>query len=267
MKKLLSLFTALTVALTMIIGTAVISVDAASPKYEVPVKAVSYYNDSAEGQPVWKQDSSESYKYNSKGNLIKKGKIKSTWKYKKKKAVKVTTGSKKTRARAVATYKKGKLKKATMTMYSKKGKSLGSGTETYKYKKGWITKITGKKGKAKYTFSYKYKFYANGMPKAITMKSKAYGTTFTNKFSFNDKGLLTGNKTEGIKETYSYQYDNMGRVVERIQYVDGDPMYRVVYTYNGTKTDKKTYFGIVNGFEVSGAVRDVVPSEFPMLAK
>lgn len=273
MKKRFTLLTALMLTMALVIGSAVVSVDAASASYDAPSSAACYVaNWDSAGNTVWEYSEADTYNYNSKGNLVSIGKVKSKWKYKGKKASKVTTGSKKTGGRSVATYKKGKLKTIKYTLYKRSGKRAGSATETFKYnKKGWISRINGKKG-TKYTAKYSYKYHKNGLPKSITEKFTAYGSTMKATAYFDQSGLVTTLSTKNEKNTFKYEKDASGRVTSKTIYLDGDPMYKIVYSYNGSKANKKTYFGVMNlgliaGDAAGGAVRDVIPAAFPMLAK
>lgn len=271
MKRMNTLFITVAMVMTMIIGSSVIAVDAAGAEYEAPVRADFYYNDAESGTPVWKLSDTTTYRYNAKGNLIAADEYKSKWKYNKKgKVVKVTTGSKKMRARSVSTYKKGKLSKSVITIYNKKGKVTAKGTETFKYKKGWIKKNSGKMKGNKYVMNYAFTFYSNGIPRTLTVREKVGGSTYNVSVSFNDKGLVTVSKTKGSKDTIAYSFDSNGRVAEKIVYMDGftDPMYRTVYTYSGSRNaDKKTYLGVMNDDYLYGSARDVVPSAYGTIAK
>ena len=280
-KRIISLVTAVTVIMTMVIATAVVSVDAGT-SYEVPVKITEWSDVSdGTGTPKWEVGSTQTFKYDAKGNVKstsvvvynEKGKVSGKWKvpvkwkYKGKKPVKVTAGGKKFKMAGVGTYNKGKLKKGVFKYY-KKGKAKTFATETYSYKKGWISKVSGKKGNTKYTVTYSNTFYGNGMPKKMKVSEKAYGETFRKTIKFNKKGLVTSSKGKEFSETVKYTYDSEGRVTEALIADDGFVLYRATYTYNGTKTSKKkVYAGIMNQYFIDHAVKDAVPVPNPYLAK
>lgn len=255
-RRIISLITVTTIFMTMIIA-ADASVFAAA-KYEVPVKITEYSNESAAGDPVWKKDSSRTYKYDKKGNLKAKGKTVYKWNYDKKKRpvkAKVKFG----KASAIQTYKKGKLSKVT---YGRNEK------ETFSYKKGWISKVSGNVRGNRYSCIYAYKFYKNGTPKSVTETMKAGGKPFRTTLNYNDRGLVTMKKYKGFKETFSYEFDAEGRVSARTTYTFGIARCKTVYKYNGTKTsNRKTYMGVMNEAYDVTTVQDAVPFPYPKLAK
>lgn len=267
-KRIISLVTALAVVMTMVIASAVVTVNAAGAAYSVPVKVDHYYDDSdGTNTPVWKLDYSEQITYDAFGNVTSINNVARKWSYKGSKPAKVVTGGKAAGMVGTGTYKKGKLKKSVYKVFVK-GKKKSLATETYKYKKGWISKISGKKGKKKYTVTYSNKFYGNGMPKSITSTAKVAGGKYKTVLSFNDKGLVTVSKSKYDKMTVAYTYDSAGRAIEKVVYSDGFPMYRSVYTYNGTMTtNKKAYVGIMNDEFATHAVKDGLPMISPYLAK
>lgn len=266
-KKLIALFTSVILMMTMIIGSSVVFADAAT-KYDVPVKATYYTNenigtDEADADNVeWKYGGSESYRYNSKGDLIKSGAVKSEWTYKKGKAVNVITGSKKLGERSAAVYKKGRISTSVFRLYNKKGKVTDKVNETFSYNnKEWISKYVEKTGRHTRIHRYSYKFYSNGMPKSITLSVKYDKKTVrAAKTTFNKKGLVKTINDTGDLEECVYTYDKKGRVKERIEKWEGIPMNKTVFTYgNATTKNKKTYIGVMNGTFMNGAVRDAIP--------
>jgi len=264
-KRIISLLA----VLTLLIASSVITVNAESHAYDLPSKVISYSNDSDSfgGTPVWERSSTQVLKYNSNGDLIKNDSVVSKWTYSGKKASRVTTGSKASGCQAVATYKKGKLNKTVFNIY-KKSTKLGTGTETFKYKNGWISSINGDILGSKYKMTYTYKFYSNKMPKKLTIRERAYGETLTYNLTFNKKGLIKTSKSKYDNTTFTYKYDKLGRVSESVISVDGEPMYRNVYKYGSAKAKtRKAYVGIMNYDFIYNAAVDAVPSQYPVLAK
>jgi hypothetical protein len=276
-KRLVSLTLAAALVLTMFAGVSAIPVNAASGKYELPVKVITYYNEATENlgsleNAVWKKQGTETYKYNKLGYCTECRKIKTKWTLKGSKRVKAKTGSKKSCGVSRSTYRKGKLKSVSFKIYSPKGKLLGRVSEKYKTtksSKGWITRLTGNKAGTKYTVTYKYKFHSNGMPKTIKETEKAYGKKYTKTYSFNSNGLITRVKSKDETVTFQYKYEN-GRVSERIVSTDGMIFCKDVFVYDGVSTkDKKTFLGImsISNLTECTAVRDALPQDFPWLAK
>lgn len=276
-RKTISLALIAALIVTMFVGVSAEPVNAASKKYEVPDKVICYSNEATEDvdsieKAVWKKADTSTYKYNKKGFCTAQGKVKTKWKLKGSKPVTSKTGSKKYGGIGKASYKKGKLKKISFTVYNKKGKSIGKVTEKYstaKSSKGWIAKITGNKLGTKYSISYKYKFYSNGMPKTIKETEKAYGEKYVKTFSFNNKGLITKIKSKYESVTFQYKYSG-DRVTERYIYADGFLMNKEVFVYSGKTTkNKKTYVGVMSNscMDSFSAARDVLPQPYPWLAK
>lgn len=265
-KRLMALITTVALMMTMIIASAAVTVNAAS-SYEVPVKAIWYYNSSGGDDPVWVKTDANKYKYNTRGNLANAFMYKLTWKYKGKNPVSVTTGSKKAGAVYKATYKKGKISKASVKYYNDKGKLAESGTATFKYRKNWIIKYTENLNGTRYVAAYSYKFYKNGMPKTLTVTTSSGSKPYKTVVTLNKKGLVTRTADKYGAFTHDYRYDKAGRVIEMITSADGRPVYRAVYKYNGKKSDRKTYIGIMSDNALYGAVRDVMPFSRGMLSK
>ena len=275
-------FVALTVAfalvLSIFVGVSTEQVSAASKKYEVPVKVIHYSNGAYEDdgsieKAVWSKDDTETFKYNKKGYVTSQAGVKTSWTLKGSKRVKATTGSKKWMGIGKSTYKSDKLQSIAFTLYNKNGSVFGRGTEKYsstRASKGWISKISGGIAGRKYTVTYAYKFYSNGMPKTIKVTEKENGETFVAIYSFNSKGLIT--KVKGSYDTtkYTYKYKG-GKPVERYAFSDGMLIYRDKLVYGGKYTnDRKTYVGIINTNmmnDVSLFVRDAIPPMYPLLAK
>lgn len=270
MKRITAMFITVAMVMTVVTASSVAAAYAAGAEYEAPVKVETYYNDSESDVPVWKLDSTTEYQYNAKGNVSAVGKFRSKWKYDKKgRVVKVTTGSKKQKARSVYTYKKGRIRKGVVTFY-RKGKAAARGNETYVVKNGWIRKYTEKIKGVKYTVKYSYTFYADGMPKSLTVSDKVKGSTGKTTVRFNELGLVTVSKSKYDKTSINYKLESgTGRVSEKIVSIDGmGPMYRTVYTYSGAKNaSQKTYVGVMNDDFLLGAARDAVPSPYGLLAK
>ena len=276
-RRFVAMALAFALVFSMFVGISTEPVSAATKKYEVPDKVIHYSNEATEDfesveNAVWKKMDADAFKYNKKG-YVTKHYWNTKWTLKGSKRVKAKSGSKKQGCVSKSTYKKGKLKTITFTMYNKKGKSIGKGTETdstSKSSKGWITKISGKKGSAKYTVTYRYKFYSNGLPKTIKETEKAYGGKYVRTYSFNSKGLVTKVKSKDMTTKYTYKYEG-GKVVERYVYMDGFLMYRDKFVYSGKKTkDKKTFVGTINANDmedVSSFVRDALAPAWPWLAK
>lgn len=267
-KRCVSLCMVMMVVFSML-AVAPSEVDAAA-KYQLPSSISHYYNDAENGQaPVWKHDTTEKIRYNKKGDVIQFRNVKTKWTYKKGKATKSKTGSKKVGFIANSKYKKGKIKSTTVKHYSKKGKVLATASAKYKYKKGWIKKISGKAGGSSYSETYSWSLYGNGMPKSLTLTTKVGKTKYKNRLYFNQYGLITTIKEEVADMRMEYKKDASGRVVEKITYWGSDPLYRTVYSYSGASTsNKKTYIGIVNNdATVSNWVRDAIPHEYGIIAK
>ena len=276
-RRLLTLFISVTLMMTLIISSSAVTVSAAK-KYDAPYKVVEYFNEYEGEDPtldnaVWKKADTDKIKYNSKGDVTAYDAEKFKWDYKSGKPAKVVAGGVKFGAKSTGTYKKGKLKSATFKLYNKKGKVTNKGTETYKYKNGWINKISGTFSGRKYSSSYTYTFYSNKTPKKVTEKYKYDGETFKVVYSFNKKGLLTSiktyfSKTEYDKMTYTYKFDDKGRVTETIIYDDGMPLFKNVYKYDGsTVRNKKTYMAVINAPYGMPSMRDVLPSPYPLMGK
>lgn len=270
--RMTALLLTLAMAFTLVFSVSAVPVNAAK-KIESPSKVIVYYNDYEGSNPtidnaIWKKSDTTAFKYNSKGYVTAQGKVKTKWTIKSKKPTKAVTGTVKQRAKSVYNYKKGKLKTATYRMYNKSGKVVLKATETYTYKKSWITKISGDKGGTKYTDSYTYTFYSNGSPKRAIEKFRAYGETYKTVFYFNKKGLLTKIKMDDFEQTFKYKYDDQGRVIEKVEYFDGDPMGKTIYKYDGsTARNKKTYMAVVNYYDYFAGLKDVLPSQYMGLAK
>ena len=189
------------------------------------------------------------YKYSKYGHVVSEdngyGKTVYNWKYKKKKPVSVTTGSKNNSMFFKKTYgKKGRLKSKTEYWYDNSGKGMVTGESKYAYnKKGWIKKCTRVDSSGNVFISnYTYKFHRNGFPKTITYTSK-YGKKT---IEVNDKGLITNNGTK-----YEYTYDKKGRpVMCVIKTMNSGRVYsedRLYFYYSKAKTtDKKAYFAAMN---------------------
>ena len=276
-RRFVAMALAFALVFSMFVGISTEPVSAATKKYEVPDKVIHYSNEATEDfesveNAVWKKMDADAFKYNKKG-YVTKHYWNTKWTLKGSKRVKAKSGSKKQGCISKSTYKKGKLKTITFTMYNKKGKSIGKGTEKYstsKSSKGWIAKISGNKAGTKYTITYKYKFYSNGMPKTIKETERDRGGKFVKTYSFNSKGFITKIKTKDVTIKFSYKYKN-GKVVERYGYEDGFLMCKDKFVYNGKTTkDKKTYVGTINanGMDyVSSFARDALPPAWPWLAK
>jgi len=244
----------------------------AAARYDLPTGIAQYYNEADEGEPVaWKLNSTDTYKYDKRGNMVYYGnkyqKIKTKWKYKKGKAIKSKTGSKKAGFILDAKYKKGRIKSISSKMYYKK-KVVARTTGKFTYKKGWIKKFSGKADGRKYTESFSWTLYANGMPKTLKVKAKVGKRSYKYSYLFRDDGLIAKDRDF----TYSYTKDASGRVVERITYLAGDPFNRTVYTYgSASTTNKKTYIGVMNdgggGDMIEHWVRESVPTRYGMFAK
>lgn len=272
-RRIMALLTAFAVTFAMVITVSTAQVNAAKTKYEVPSKAIVYSNDFVGADPTmdnakWEKGDVEKYDYK-KGFVTRFDKLKCKWTINKKgKPTKVRAGSKKFGASSTGTYKNGKLSSVAFRMYNKKGTLVGKTNETYKYKKGWVSKVSGSINGYSYTASYTYRFYKNGVPRKVTETFKAYGDTTKQIYYFNKKGLITKIRYNDFITTFKYKYDDAGRVIEKITLDDDMPVYKTVYKYDGKTTkDRKTYMAIMNSPDFDGAVRDVLPSAYPLLAK
>ena len=273
-KRIMALFTTFALTFMLVITVSTAQVNAAKTKYEVPSKTIEYNDEYVGADPsldtaVWKKGGSIKFDYNKKDFVTKYDALKYKWTINKKgKPTKVKAGSKEFGASSTGTYKNGRLSSAVFRMYSKKGALTGKSSETYKYKKGWVSKVSGNINGYSYSASYTYKFYNSGVPKKVTETFKAYGETTKQIYYFNKKGLLTKVKYDGFSMKFKYKYDDAGRVIEKISLDDGMPIYRTVYKYDGKTTkDLKTYMAVMNSPDFDGAVRDVLPSAYPLLAK
>lgn len=273
-RRIMALLTTFTVTFAMVITVSTAQVNAAKTKYEVPSKAIEYSNDFVGADPTmdnakWEKGDVEKFEYNKKGFVTKYDNLKYKWTINKKgKPTKVRAGSKKFGASSVGTYKNGKLKSNLFRVYNKKGSLVGKYNETYGYTKGWVSKVSGKINGYSYSASYKYTFYKNGVPKKMTQKFKAYGETDKSVYYFNKKGLITKIKYDDFVIKYKYKYDDAGRVIEKIMLDDDMPLNKTIYRYDGKTTkDLKTYMAVMNSPDFDGAMRDVMPAVYPLLAK
>lgn len=219
---------------------------AASKKYALPSSAKVYVYSNGKVDDTIKLI----IKYNKKGDPVRYGDSKISYKYKGKKRQKVTiyTPDEDYGGKIVLSYKNGKLYKT-----SEDGKiSLN--------KKGWVKR--SRYGKSKITVKY----YKNGSPKLIKCDGEVV--------KFNKKGLPVRSKTvyssSWIRHKYFYSYDKKGRVktIAIKEKVDDDPWAKEAkvkfsYAKKRTTTNQRKWAVIISN--AAGGVYNLGPYYFASL--
>lgn len=224
-----------------VISTFSISASAASKKYALPTSAKVYRYDDGTGK--WDHYRTVKIKYNKKGDPIRYGESKISYKYRGNKRKKVTINT-------PAPDYGGKI----ILYYNKKGrlyKTSEDGTISTN-KKGWVTKERYGEGKMS------FKYYGNGSPKKIS-SNDGY-------MKFNKKGLPTSSKMEYQEDTiyssFSYKYDKKGRIKQLVYRTYGDK-FKVKYSYSKkikTKHQRKWAVIITNAL---GGAGSIAPALYP----
>ena len=234
---------AMTASLVFVIGPA--EVNAASG-YKMPSRIKTYkYEDGK-----WTKTNDRKFRYDSKGNLTNWDGEVLKLKYNGSKLKKVTVLAMKNTPDECYTTKtydsKGNISKLVYD-YTEFGKV----TVTYKYdKKGyirtWTWNVMGEKNVEKYDIKY----YANGMPKQITMTTNYNNEKIIE--NFNKNGFCSSSKTydgKKLMKSYTVSFKMSGNMikscVENYKIRDGKKTnykWKYVYTYGNAKVkDQKQY--------------------------
>ena len=128
-------------------------------------------------------------------------------------------------------------------------KSASGAGETIKFK--WNAKGYSE-GNPSFEFTYKYAYYKNGNVKKIAMYYN--GKCFEVEY-FDNSGLRSKNPParDGYKETYEYVLDKNGlvktKIVTSIDRSGQTSKTTIKYYYSKTKTDAKTYYLFIDGWD------------------